>query len=144
MTGATEKNSGNIANDIPATMRGIVIREPGPPDVLQPQDLHIFDPFKFKSPAWDLRQFWNLQRPWHPVYEGREVLNYAHLFKVLYILNIISAIAWLTYPYLQKAFSRRPGELGKNEEAQTYQLPKIDLALMTIAGLTIYMAICSC
>ena len=111
----------------------------------------IINPFKFELPSWNdapfgriagaFKPIFDLQRPWHPRYEGKEPLSYTHLFSVLYIVNIASIIIWLTIPDLQRIFRRKPNKVNQQSQADSYQLPKIDLALMTIAALTVYMAV---
>jgi len=111
----------------------------------------IINPFKFQLPSWNdapfgriagaLKPIFDLQRPWHPRYEGKEPLNYTHLFSVLYIVNIVSIIIWLTFPSLQKIFRRQPSQVNQQSQVDLYQLPKIDLALVAIAALTVYMAV---
>ncbi|MHC4394840.1 MAG: hypothetical protein ACYS1A_04225 [Planctomycetota bacterium] len=103
----------------------------------------IINPFKFKLPVWHLEQFLSIKRLWHPRYEydGGNTLKYTYLFSVLYIVNIVSIIVWLIFPYLQKLFSRLGNKVDEQPQAETYQLPKIDLALIVVAGLTVYMAI---
>ncbi|MGB2806187.1 MAG: hypothetical protein WBC22_00475, partial [Sedimentisphaerales bacterium] len=44
-------------------------------------------------------------------------------------------------PYLRKVFSQVPNKIDEKPPADTYKLPKIDLALIAIAVLTTYMAI---
>jgi len=101
----------------------------------------IFDPFKFERPLWNIGQFFNLQRPWHPVYERNLGLRYNNLFYVLYILNMVSIIFWLALPYLKEALGRIRDVENQEPQTETYQMPRIDLAIITIAALTIYMAI---
>lgn len=101
----------------------------------------IFNPFKFKMPlsnAWE--QFLNLRRIWAPEYERNLEINYKYLFRVLYIVNIGSIVIWLALSYLRKLFSLLPGEKRQAPQIVQYELPKIDLPLITIAALTIYMA----
>ncbi|MHC4498021.1 MAG: hypothetical protein ACYS21_02775 [Planctomycetota bacterium] len=101
----------------------------------------IFNPFKFKLPLWHLGQFLNLRRMWRPRYEGKYRPNYRYLFVVLYFMNLASVIIWLTVPYLRKLFRTLPEKVVDQAEANSYELPKIDLALMAIAALTVYMAV---
>ncbi len=103
----------------------------------------LINPFKFELPVWNLKQFLDLRRIWRPMYEriGNNPLNYAHLFSVLYIVNAASIVIWLTVPYLRKVFLQLPNKTDEESQGDTYQLPKIDLALMAIAALTVYMAI---
>ncbi len=101
----------------------------------------IFNPFEFEQPLWNIGQFFSLQRVWRPVYERNLGLSYRNLFYVLYILNMISIAFWLGYPYLKEVFGRARDEKNQRQQAETYQLPRIDLAVISIAALTIYMAV---
>ena len=101
----------------------------------------IFNPFNFELPLWNVGQFFGLQRIWRPVYERNVGLSYKGLFDVLYMLNMVSIIFWLGFPYLKEVLGKTRDESNQNQEAETYQLPRIDLAVLTIAALTIYMAI---
>jgi len=101
----------------------------------------IFNPFKFELPLWKVGQFFDLQRIFRPVYERNVGLSYKNLFDTLYMLNLVSIIFWLGYPYLREVFGRAEETANQEQEDETYELPRIDLALITIAALTIYMAI---
>ena len=129
----------------------------------------IFNPFGFKSPSWtmkpaegffpsiiswfraninwvislpsSLKQFLHCHRLLRPVYERNVEVTYAHLFNTLYIVSIASIIIWLMVPYLRRVFAQVTNKIDEELSADTYELPKIDLALMAIAVLTIYMAI---
>jgi hypothetical protein len=101
----------------------------------------IFNPFKFEQTLWNIGQLFDLQRPWRPVYERNLGLTYKNLFDVLYILNMVSIIFWLGLPYLKEVFGRIKEVENQKQQAETYQLPRIDLPLIIIAGLTIYMAV---
>jgi len=101
----------------------------------------IFNPFKFELPLWNVGQFFGLQRIFRPVYERNVGLSYKGLFGALYILNIVSIIFWLGFPYLREVLSRSQGKTNQKQEDGTYELPRIDLAIITIAALTIYMAV---
>ncbi len=101
----------------------------------------IFNPFKFDEPVWKVGQFFDLQRVFRPVYERNVGLSYRNLFHVLYILNMVSIVFWLGFPYLKEALGGIRNEENQNQDGKTYQLPKIDLAIITIAALTIYMAV---
>jgi len=103
--------------------------------------------YKSRSRVWQMGQvfnlprIWDIRRPWVPRYEGRYPLSYKHLFGLLYIINILLIIIWLLLSYLRKVFPQPPAKIDEESEPNAYQLPKIDLALMAIAALTIYMAI---
>ena len=75
------------------------------------------------------------------MYERNLGLTYKKLFDVLYILNMVSIIFWLGLPYLKEALGRIKEVENQEQQAETYQLPRIDLPLIIIAGLTIYMAV---
>ncbi len=100
----------------------------------------LFNPFKFDMSAWDVRQLFALKRPWRPKYEANLSLRYTHLFTVLYIINISSVTIFLMMQPLRKLFGQLENRMEEESQADSYQLPKIDLALMAVAGLTIYMA----
>ncbi|MHC4221959.1 MAG: hypothetical protein ACYST9_06015, partial [Planctomycetota bacterium] len=101
----------------------------------------IIDPFKFKLPFWNMEQLWNIRRLIRPAYEKNVSVNYRYLFKVLYIVNGASLAFWLSFPYLRKLFSMRPAQTSQPLSETNYKLPKIDLALIAIASLTVYMAL---
>ncbi len=101
----------------------------------------IFNPFKFEMPFSNaVKQFSELRRPWHPVYERNLKITYKHLFGVLYVVNVGSIIIWLAIPYLQKLFGLLPNKIHEDSQTNQYKLSKIDLPLMAIAALTVYMA----
>jgi len=96
------------------------------------------------SSVWHIERLLHphrLHRMLRPVYERNVEVNYAHLFNTLYIVSIASIIIWLLVPYLRSLFAQATNKIDEELPADTYELPKIDLALMAIAVLTIYMAI---
>jgi hypothetical protein len=101
----------------------------------------IFNPFKFEEPVWKVGQFLDLRRIFRPVYERNVGLRYPYLFDTLFILNMVSIIFWLGFPYLREVISRVPEKVNQEPDGEVYQLPRIDLAIITIAALTVYMAI---
>ncbi len=101
----------------------------------------MINPFKFESSVWNVKQFFELHRIWHPRYERNPTFTYTYLFSTLYIINILSIIVWFTMPYLRRIFGQQPNQTAEQPETQTYELPKIDLSIIAIAALTIYMAI---
>jgi hypothetical protein len=62
---------------------------------------------------------------------------------VIYVINGLFIAAWLVAPYLKSLFEKtaRQQTPASAVEGSTYQLPRIDLALITIAALTVYMAV---
>jgi len=101
----------------------------------------IFNPFKFEEPVWKVSQFFDLRRIFRPVYERNLGLSYLYLFDTLFILNMVSIIFWLALPYIKEVLGRIKEAENQEQQTETYQLPRIDLAVITIAALTIYMAI---
>lgn len=116
----------------------------------------IVNPFKFKETVWHLEQFWGIHRLWAPIYEANlDDLPkfYSYLFPALYIINGVCIAAWLLVPVVKELFKTQDSGLktpptttfgGRQDQfdkgGEPYQLPRIDLALITIAVLTAYMA----
>jgi hypothetical protein len=101
------------------------------------------NPFKFTQTIWHLEQFVNLHRLWELAYEANLDITYANLFHVLYGINALCIVAWLAAPYakavLRDIFASSAATSALAEGV--YQSPKIDLALIVIAAMTVYMAI---
>jgi len=104
----------------------------------------LFNPFKLES-AWNISELFDLHRIWRPKYElsGNNHLVYRNLFVVLYIINVCSVVLWCVFGYLRALLAKLPGGVDEVPQPEAYELPRVDLVLMTIAALTIYMAICS-
>ena len=101
----------------------------------------LINPFKFELPLGNaLDQFFHLKRIWKPPYERNLELRYESLFAVLYIVNVASIVLWFAFFYLKKIFRSLPEQIDEQSQAEPYQLPKIDLAIIVIAALSIYMA----
>ena len=100
----------------------------------------IFNPFDSET-TWSVGRFFPLKRIWRPIYERNVSLSYASLFHMLYMVNAVAVFVWFGMSQLGKLIN----EVVKGKQEQptetTYQLPKIDLAIVTIAGSTIYMAV---
>ncbi len=103
--------------------------------------LLIFNPFKFHPSTWHLGQLLGIEHPWRPVYERNLGFNYEHLFDGLYVINVLAAMVWLGIPFLKKAFDQAAKRPQMPLMEETYRLPRIDLGMMAVAGLTIYMAV---
>jgi hypothetical protein len=114
-----------------------------------------FNPLEFELPSWKeapfgriwhaLRLSLSAQRTWVPKYEAMNPLSYKNLFPILYVINFFSVIVWLAFPNLQRLFASLSVAKAATNDDQLpqkaqYQLPKIDLATIIIAALTIYMA----
>ncbi len=104
----------------------------------------IVNPFDFKGPVWHIEQFFGIPRPWHPVYEANLVLPYRNMLDVLYGISGACVVGWIAWSLVKDAFEKKTVSEQSGEAPATgrgYHLPKIDLALITIAALTAYMAI---
>ncbi len=101
------------------------------------------NPFKFTQSIWHLGQFVNLHRLWQLVYEANLDITYDNLFPVLYGINAFCIVAWLAAPYVKAVFRdiSASGDAASAPAEGVYQLPKIDLALVVIAAMTVYMAL---
>jgi len=107
----------------------------------------LVNPFNFKTPIWHLGQLWDLQRIWHPAYEANLEITYEGLFSVIYVINLLSVVAWVGYDIIRAilidSFKQQPAEGATRQDAGAggvFVLPKIDLTLIMIAALTSYMA----
>jgi hypothetical protein len=104
----------------------------------------LVNPFKFKEPVWHLGQFLDLQRIWSPNYEKNLEITYKGLFSVIYIINLLSVVAWVSYDIIRAiladSFDRKPAGEVRQQDGRLFVLPKIDLTLIIIAALTSYMA----
>lgn len=99
------------------------------------------NPFKFTEPIWYLGQFLNLRRPWAPLLEANLDINYTYYFQVIYAVNFLCIAGWFVVPYVKVLMAEVSG--GKAEAVggeSPYRRPKIDLALIVVAGMTAYMA----
>jgi hypothetical protein len=101
------------------------------------------DPFKFTQSIWHLEQFANLHRLWQLAYEANLEITYANLFLILYGINGLCVVAWLVAPYakvvLRDIFAS--SAVTSSPAEGEYRKPKIDLALVVIAAMTVYMAL---
>jgi hypothetical protein len=98
------------------------------------------NPFKFAQSVWHLGQFWDLQRIWHPLFEANLDITYTYLFKVIYLINLLCIGGWIAAPYLKEVFADIFAQKPAQQESD-YVKPRVDLALVVIAALTVYMAI---
>lgn len=113
----------------------------------------IENPFKFEKPIWHIGQFFGIPRPWRPIYEANLDLPYRNMLDFLYLLSALCVIGWITWGLVRDMFMTQdtpaknlPGQAGRKtqdtvETGREYRLPRIDLALITIAALTAYMAV---
>ena len=101
------------------------------------------NPFKFTQPIWHLEQYVNLHRLWQLAYEANLEITYAKLFPVLYWINAFCIAAWLAAPYARAVFRDifASSDVTSAPAEGEYRKPKIDLALVVIAAMTVYMAL---
>jgi hypothetical protein len=99
----------------------------------------IFNPLKIDFSSGLVYQLLHLQRTWHPEYESNLDLSYSHLFIGFYVVNLIAVMVWFIFANSKRTSAQPPIKISESQEV--YNLPKIDLALIIIAALTVYMAI---
>ncbi len=85
----------------------------------------------------------SLTRPWRPHYEGRRAINYSQLFPVLYVLNLVCVLIYLAFVWAKNSAVSVESPPENTAVDNTYKIGKINLAVVAIAVVTIYMAICS-
>jgi len=84
-------------------------------------------------------KMWRTVNEWHPAFEWSNPVGEEESFLVMYILAWVLLVAWAIVLILtSRSINRLPKRKDNTDE---YCRPKIDLALMAIAALTIYMAI---
>ncbi len=83
---------------------------------------------------------WRDVHEWHPAFEWSNPVGTAVPFLVMYIMAWAILLLWIGVSVFA-SLSVTPSRKRKTKTSDGYQLPKIDLALMAIAALTIYMAI---
>ena len=83
---------------------------------------------------------WRSANEWHPAFEWKNPVGDARPFLIILILALSVILLWLIVRLLVWRLVNRSVE-SKENDSQTYQLPRIDLAMAAVAALTIYMAI---
>ncbi len=86
-------------------------------------------------------ELWRSVNEWHPAFEWKNPVGTSVPFLIMYIISWIVLVVWavtvIAKPKLGKKAERKQDKLIAGQ----YQWPKIDLALLVIAAITIYMAI---
>jgi hypothetical protein len=86
-------------------------------------------------------ELWRTVNEWHPAFEWDNPVGDEIPFLIMYIIAWVVFLIWMiSLPVAYRSVSRRFSKRKANTPDE-YQLPKVDLALMVIASLTIYMAI---
>ncbi len=83
---------------------------------------------------------WRTASEWHPAFEWSNPVGDARPFLVMLILALFVLLIWVIVRILTACPISCSTE-SKEHDSGTYQAPKVDLAIMTIAVLTTYMAI---
>jgi hypothetical protein len=83
---------------------------------------------------------WRDVHEWHPAFAWDNPVGTAVPFLVMLILFLVMLALWVIGPIIASSSFRQRSK-RKSYASYEYNQPKVDLALMTIAALTIYMAI---
>jgi len=85
---------------------------------------------------------WHTANEWHPAFEWSNPVGDERPFLVMLILALSVLLIWVIVRILTARLVSCSAE-SEEHDSGTYRAPKVDLAIMTIAALTIYMAISS-
>jgi len=88
-------------------------------------------------------ELWRTVYEWHPAFEWDNPIGDEIPFLIMYIIAWAALLIWAGALIKISRSIRAYTHKRKGDTSEDYQPPKIDLALMVIASLTIYMAICS-
>jgi len=83
---------------------------------------------------------WRDVHEWHRAFDWTNPVGTAVPFLVLYLLAWLGLIAWVVLTARTAMLDERPGK-KQTDYSSAFTEPKIDVALLIIAALTIYMAI---
>ena len=84
---------------------------------------------------------WRTVNEWHPAFEWDNPVGDEIPFLIMYIIAWVVFLIWMVGLPVSSRFVNRRLSKRKANAPDEYQRPKVDLALMVIASLTIYMAI---
>jgi len=83
---------------------------------------------------------WQSSSEWRPAFDFSSTFGNTAPFVIMLIIASITVLIYLAVlPAASRLFTRRTGE--KTGGAETYSVPKIDLALTAVAAATVYMAV---
>ncbi|MFC1676419.1 hypothetical protein ACFL3G_05080 [Planctomycetota bacterium] len=85
---------------------------------------------------------WRTVNEWHPAFEWGNPVGDEIPFLIMYIICWVLLLAWIV-SMIVTSKSVKSQVKRKSDISGSYQWPKVDLALIAIAALSIYMAICS-
>jgi len=83
---------------------------------------------------------WRDVHEWHRAFDWTNPVGTAIPFLVMYIMAWLSLIVWAAVSIRAPRLAGRPGK-KRTQEASAFPWPKMDLALLVVAAMTIYMAI---
>jgi len=86
-------------------------------------------------------ELWRTVNEWHPAFEWDNPVGDEIPFLIMYIIAWVAFLIWMFGLPASSRFVNRRLSKRKANAPDEYQRPKVDLALMVIASLTIYMAI---
>lgn len=86
---------------------------------------------------------WRSVAEWHPAFEWANKVGDEIPFLIMFIIGWIAFALWFFVRFLRpRAEAKRRGQSLDFAEGP-YEWPKIDIAMMTIAGFSVYMAVAS-
>jgi hypothetical protein len=88
-------------------------------------------------------ELWRTIYEWHPAFEWDNPIGDEIPFLIMYIIGWAAFLIWGGALIKASRSVKVYAHKRKADTSENYQLPKVDLALIVIAALTIYMAICS-
>ncbi|MCD4831822.1 MAG: hypothetical protein K8R02_08495 [Anaerohalosphaeraceae bacterium] len=107
----------------------------------------IFNPFKltnlthtFIITASEDAKLWKTVNEWHPAFEWKNPVGDEIPFLIMYIIAWILLVFWALM-LLLKPKSANKGSRQIEQSESKFQWPTIDLPLLTIAAMTVYMAV---
>ncbi len=106
----------------------------------------VFNPFHltnlthtFVISVSEHAKIWRSVNEWHPAFEWSNPVGDEIPFLIMYIVAWLGLVVWAVVLVVTSRSVKLPRKRKVNSDE--YQWPKVGLALMTIAALTIYMAI---
>jgi len=86
-------------------------------------------------------RFWRTVAEWHPAFEWDNPIGDEIPFLFMFIIMLVAAPLWLIVLFLKAGPPARKERKVSERSSRPFQWPKIDLALIVIAGMTIFMAV---
>jgi len=86
-------------------------------------------------------EMWRQVHEWHPAFEWSNPVGDEIPFLIMYIIGWVALPVWAVVLMVTSRSVGRRYSKRKPKDSDEYQWPKVDMALMVIAALTIYMAI---